>query len=187
MAENETEMVTEDEQNPDAEMAEDSNDAEEEKARMAAAVKKANHEAAKYRKRVEAYEIAEAERAAAALTELEKAQKAATDAQAERDAMIAQIEKATIKHEVEMTAARLDFIDPSDAYALANLSDVAVEDGNVTGVDEALKKLKKAKPHLVKQAPNPNTDSQKHNTAAEADEATKQRVYSKFGVPQYPS
>ncbi len=101
--------------------------------------------------------------------------------------MIAQVEKATIRHAVEMAAIEMQFIDPSDAYALSDLSEVTVEDGKVTGVDEALKALKKAKPHLVRQTPKPNTDSQKHNTPREADEAEKQRVYSKFGVPQYPA
>jgi len=165
----------------------DSDDNAEEMERLKAALKKANREAADRRKKLDAFEAAEAVRDAAALTELETAQKAATDAQAERDAMIAQVEKATIRHAVEMAAIELQFIDPSDAYALSDLSDVTVEDGKVAGVDDALKALKKSKPHLVKQAKKPNTDSQKHNTPAEADEAEKQRIYNKYGVQAGPS
>ena len=178
---------TEPETEPDDNADDNADNNEEEMERLKAALKKANREAAARRKKLDAFEAAEAVRDAAALTELETAQKAATDAQAERDAMIAQVEKATIRHAVEMAAIELQFIDPSDAYALADLSEVTVEDGTVAGVDAALKALKKSKPHLVRQAKKANIDSQKHNTPAEADEAEKQRVYSKFGVHQYPA
>jgi len=43
--------------------------------------------------------------------------------------------------------------DPEDAMRLADLSEVEIEeDGTVVGLKEALKKLAKAKPHLIKKA-----------------------------------
>lgn len=77
-------------------------------------------------------------------------------------ARVTELESATKKqdktiHELRIQNAFLaantyDWVDPSDALRLADLSAVEIdpEDGSVTGLKEALKKLATAKPHLIK-------------------------------------
>jgi hypothetical protein len=77
---------TPEEQQPEATTPETGESAEARVARMEAALKKANHEAAKYRKQAEAFEQAETKRKEAELSEMEKLQKrlAETEAEANR-------------------------------------------------------------------------------------------------------
>lgn len=135
------------------------------------ALKAANQEAASRRKKLEAFEEAEKKKADAEKSELEKAQ--AKAAQLEKDLANQReaSQKQTIRHTVEMAAAKMEFYDPADAVALADLSGVEIDDdGKVKGVDEALKALAKAKPHLIKtEQPGggkpPKTDAEKRNGA----------------------
>lgn len=54
-----------------------------------------------------------------------------------------------VRAEVRVSAAALGFQNPNDAYALADLSSVTVEKGEVQGVENALKALAKDKPYLL--------------------------------------
>ena len=120
--------------------------------RVKAALKTANSESASRRKRLEELEAAEADRAAAQLSEVEKAKKLAADAEAKAQAA-ERLRTAMVRNAVVVAASKLNFYDPEDAFRLADLGDAQVgEDGKVTGVEDALKALAKAKPHLVKAA-----------------------------------
>jgi len=126
----------------------------------------------------------------AQLTELQKAQQAASAAQAriadlERSNLQVQTEAQTarVRSAVELAAARLGFHNPEDAYQLADVAGIEIgEDGKVNGAEEALKALIKARPYLVKSAAGGGgdinatrrngegatslTDEQKHELAA---------------------
>ena len=101
--------------------------------------------------------LAEAEQARKAqMTELEQAQaeaqaakEAEVKAKAERDEAIAQANETLMKAAV-MAAAR-DFNDPADAWLYIDRSKIEMaDDGEIKGVEEALKIVVEAKPYLVK-------------------------------------
>lgn len=61
-----------------------------------------------------------------------------------------EITERLIRAEVRVLASGMGFTNPDDAYALAALGDVKIDDeGNVQGVQKALEKLAKDKPYLV--------------------------------------
>ncbi|MDW0113771.1 scaffolding protein [Sporosarcina saromensis] len=72
----------------------------------------------------------------------------------------AQAFKRLLNAEVKLVANELGFADHSDALALADLSEVTEnEKGDLEGVKEALEKLAKEKPHLIKQSGSGNFGS----------------------------
>jgi hypothetical protein len=79
---------------------------------------------------------------------------------AEAEQMKAARRDDAVKMAIANEAAKAGFADPNDAYNLADLSVVEVNDGNdVSGADQAIKALIAAKPYLVgKRAPAPATD-----------------------------
>jgi hypothetical protein len=104
-------------------------------------------EAAEFKK-LKAAQLSEAEKAQARIQELEAAQ---ADADAKMKALEMAVNERLIKSEVTATAAIMGFNVPADAYALADLSEIAVEeDGSIKGVGKALEALKKSKPYLLK-------------------------------------
>jgi hypothetical protein len=121
---------------------------------MRKALKAANSESATRRKKLEEIEAAESERKARDLTEAEKAVKRAELAEQRATQLENQWRTSTIRHAVEMTAGGLNFADPDDAFRLADLAGVEIDatTGKVIGVEDALKALAKAKPHLIKQS-----------------------------------
>ncbi len=120
-------------------------------ASLRAALKAANAESMTRRKKLDELEAAEEERKAAQLSEVEKARKAQADAEAKAMATEERLRTAAIRNAVVLAASKANFYDPEDAFRLADLAEVQVaDDGTVTGVDNALKTLTKAKPHLVK-------------------------------------
>jgi hypothetical protein len=68
----------------------------------------------------------------------------------ERDELRNGMEKTAVDTAILIAANREKFIDPNDVAALIDRSEIAVMDGKVTGIDKAVKKLIKEKPHLVK-------------------------------------
>lgn len=152
---------------------------------LRAALKKANSESAARRIKLEEYEQAERERQEAELSETEKLKKKLAEAQTASERAAEEMRNIRIRHAVEMTAASMQFYDPADAFVLANLSGVAVEEGGaVTGVEDALKALAKSKPHLVKGAERPsdlNTQN-RTNGATPISEDDAKRIASVFGV-----
>ena len=124
-----------------------------------AALGKANKEAEASRKKVEALEKAEADRQAATLTETEKLTK-------ERDDALAAAKKADENARNTLTraafiaeAAKLGAVHPEDAFALADRSDVEIdENGKITGVAEAVKVLVEAGRLPIAAGGAPNLD-----------------------------
>lgn len=102
---------------------------------------------------------------------LEQAKELAGEAVKARDARrsdaekLAELQKQLSERDAKLRDALLrsafiakaaaKFVDADAAYRLADLSKLAVsESGDVTGVDEALAELEKARPYLVATAPN---------------------------------
>lgn len=83
-------------------------------------------------------------------SELDKAKGEAARLKDENDKLQAQMRTERIKSAVITRATELGFIKPSQAYKLVDLDEIDEEDGEVTGVDEALDELAKDNKHLLK-------------------------------------
>ncbi len=85
------------------------------------------------------------------LTEQEKLAKRAEQAEKAAQELQAKLRETAIRAEVMTTAQRMGVRDPDAAYKLLDLSTLSVSDetGQVSGVEDALKALLKAKPYLV--------------------------------------
>lgn len=113
----------------------------------------------------------------ASKSELEKAQEKAEALKRDNQALANSVNDKLKKAEVRIQAAQLGFTNPEDAYHLADLSAVDVDaDGNVKGVDEALKELVKTKPYLLRPASErpapPKTDAGTGNVPSTAEALT---------------
>lgn len=122
------------------EAIEDDSKAELERVRLA--LKAANKDAADKRKKLDAYEAAEAERTKAAMTETERL-KAELEAERAKSAQADERAKQTlIRAAFVSEAAKAGAAYPEDVHRLADLAGVDVdENGKVTGVAEAVKSL----------------------------------------------
>lgn len=105
---------------------------------------------------------------AANATELEKAQKAAADAAAARDQAVERANGALLRAAITNAASKANAVDPDDVFALLDKSTLTVgDDGQVSGVQDAVKALLEAKPHLVgKPAPVGSGDGGPQGTPA---------------------
>lgn len=113
-------------------------------------LRKFEREAKAAQKRLAELEAAEQARAQADLSETEQAKQRAEAAEKKLLEVEQRHQQTLIRSAVEMAATRLKFHDASDAYRLADLTAVVVDDqGAVTGVNEALKALASTKPHLL--------------------------------------
>lgn len=84
-------------------------------------------------------------------SELEKARDEAEKAKAEAKAAADRANQVMLKSAVIAKASALNFIDAEDAFALLPKDSLSLsEDGQVEGLEEALKTLAEAKPHLLK-------------------------------------
>jgi len=132
--------------------------------KVRAALKSANNEAADRRKKLDAFETAERERADAEKTELERAQAALAEMESKAVAAQALYARAQIENAVRFAAQGLGFYRPDDAIALLDLSALELTDkGEVKGVDAALKALTTERPYLVKAAMPNDPDARKRN------------------------
>ena len=118
-----------------------------------AALKRANAESAQRRKKLSAFEKAEEERKVAQLSETEKAQKAAQDWESKFDQLSSELDTARMRAKFydEVDVQKLAFVNAQakrDAFALSDLSGVAMDDDELTGMDAAVKALVKSHPHL---------------------------------------
>ena len=99
----------------------------------------------------------------AQLSEQEKLEARATDAERRVASAADQIAAAMIASEVKVRATQLGIIDPDAALLLVNRANVRYSEGDgVTGVDEALTQLLEDKPYLKgtpNRAPNLNPQS----------------------------
>jgi len=135
-------------------------------------------------------QLSEQEKLTKRIAELEQVQ-ADWDAQAKAREM--EVNERLLRAEVRVLAAELNFIDPEEAWKLADLADVTFgEDGKIEGVKKPLEKLAKDKPHLIQAASGggspPNKPSQRatrdtelEQAMAEARERFNIRDYSKSG------
>ncbi|MEH6941675.1 phage scaffolding protein [Bacillus sp. JJ722] len=102
------------------------------------------------------YETAEQERKTAEMTELEKLQAQLQTKETAEQALMKKLEEAESLNKAEKirnefikaaTGENIAYID--DAFALADLSQVKVEEGKVVGMTDAVKSLVENKPFLV--------------------------------------
>jgi len=139
--------------------------------RTQSALKEANSESAKRRKRLDELEKAETERQQAQLSETEKLTK-------ERDRYKTELEKAqsdaaerTKRHAVEMAAKDAKFAKPAHyvhaLIAAAGLKIEIGEDGTVNGIDEAIKQLQKEMPELFERPADPPPNKPKGTPPAQ--------------------
>jgi len=124
------------------------------------------------------------EKQQAEMSELEKAQAALDKLKAEKAELQAAMRENQIQRAVEIQAAEMSFHNPARAYDLMDRSEVDLVDGEVTGVDAALKALVKAEPYLVKSKEAPNIDATKtgKRTQSDDDEAKLKRNLLRWGI-----
>jgi multidrug efflux pump subunit AcrA (membrane-fusion protein) len=143
----------------------------------------ANKEAAQRRKKLEAYEAAEAQRRTAAMTELEQAQ--AKVAELEKRATEAEAGKrqALIRAAVIARATAKGFREPEDVLRFLDTTAVEIaDDGQVKDVDKLLTDLSTSKPYLLQPtgtvgATNPGRGQQ----SGDSDEQRRQRLFGGGG------
>lgn len=114
-------------------------------------VKTLRKEAASWRTKLRAAEEADEQRRRSEMTELEKLK---ADLEAERQARATAEQQRTqqlLRTQVISAAARAGLNDPEDAVRMLDTSEMTVaDDGTVEGLDDALARLLKAKPYLIK-------------------------------------
>ena len=90
------------------------------------------------------------EKAKANMTEIEKLKAEKAETEKEAQAAIERANQRLIKSEVIVQATKLNIIDPDAAYALLDKELIKInDDGNISGVKEALNSLIKEKAYLV--------------------------------------
>lgn len=96
----------------------------------------------------------------AQMSELEQAQARATALEAERDEALQRGNDRLIVAAITMAATKLDFANPQDAYALADLAGLVVnESGEVEGAEEAVKVVADTRPYLIERRIAPQTNA----------------------------
>src|SRR5690348_11826352 len=86
----------------------------------------------------------------AQLSEIERVKKQHADAQAEKNALLMELQEIRITNAVERYARELHFIYPEDVVSLLKRSELEFDDsGTPTNVKQLLEKLAKARPKLV--------------------------------------
>lgn len=122
-----------------------------------AASRKANKEAESLRKRLKAFEEAEAKRAEAELSEAERLAKQRDEAMAEAERLREHAAQVRIRAELEKAARAAGYNDESDALQLA--AQIELDgDGNPIGVADAVQELLTAKPHYAARPAAPTLD-----------------------------
>ena len=121
------------------------------------AERKARREADAARKtadaELEALRKEKKDREEADLSEKERAEKRAAEAEARATALEARTKEQAGRYAVAIEGGKLNIVDPEDAYVLLRSRGAAITydaDGNPTNVAELLKGLVKDKPYLVK-------------------------------------
>ena len=97
----------------------------------------------------------------AQLTEAEKMEARAIEAEKKVTDAQAQIADAMIASQVKVRASQMGVVDPDAAYLLLDRTNVQYADGAVTGVDDAIASLLEDKPYLrgTNRTPNINPES----------------------------
>ena len=143
------------------------------------ALKDANAESAQHRKKLQAFEAAEAQRKTAAMTELEQAQ--AKVAELEKRATEAEAGKrqALIRAAVIARAQSKGFREPEDVLRFLDTSGVEITaDGQVKDVDTLLTDLGTKKPYLLQPTGTVGaTNPGRGQAAGETDDQRRQRLF----------
>jgi len=154
-------------------------DAAAELERVRKALSDANKEAAKRRKQLEAYEAAEAQRKQESMSELERAQAALAElekraTEAERGRKQAQLEKAVIAK-----AGALRFNNAEDAIRFLDPEKLEIgDDGEIKGLEDALKAIAKGRPYLLQQSGQVGaTNPGRGNVEGETDAQKRARLW----------
>ena len=157
--------------------------------RVRKALSAANQEAAKHRKKAEAFESAEAARKEAEMSEVEKALKRANDLQAQLDAERQARRDGALRSAVTVAAMGAGFHNPDDAWAFLPAGAVSLDEGEkAVGVEDALKELVKARPYLIKGTQPPAAPSGTPDGAAKGAGKPKADVAAaaaKYGIQTY--
>lgn len=149
-------------------------------------IRELNRESADRRKKLEAFEQAEAERKSAEMTEAQKLQARLDKLEAEKTAAIGKANAALVRAAV-IAKASPRFHDAEDVYMALKDKLTPNDAGEVEGLDEALAELEKAKPHWVKSdkpaAPKLAATAPGQNATApgETDAERRARIYGGGG------
>ena len=149
------------------------------------ALKKANAEAASNRKALQAFQDAEAKRKEAAMTEDEKANARATEMDAKYAALEQSLRETRLNAAIDVMAKTLKFRKEKEARMLINRDALEYGDnGEWTGIEEALKALAKESPHLIEAATMPDTDGLRRNQgkAQAQDDAALRTIAERYGI-----
>ena len=149
------------------------------------ALKLANNESAARRKKLDEYEAKEKKQKEAQLSEVDQlkaqlAEQVAANAQIQND-----IKQAKLRAAIERAAGLQGFVNPEDAWKLADLSGLEMgEDGKVKGLEEALKEILKTRPYLTAAIRQPNNnarDTGRGNKEPDPD-ARKKELAQRFRI-----
>ena len=149
------------------------------------ALKKANAEAAANRKALQAYQDAEEKRKQSEMTEVEKLQAKLTEMVSQQEATQQSLRETKLNAAIDLTAKTLKFRKVQEARALINRDALEFgEDGEWSGVEDALKALAKDSPHLIEAVNNADTDGLRRNqvNTAAIDEQNRIRSAQTYGI-----
>ena len=120
----------------------------------------------------------------AEMSELDKANAKLDKLQAEKLELEQAMQDLVLRHAVEAKAQALNFHNPGRAFDLIDLSGVTVEDGQVDGIEDALKALIEAEPYLVKSKEAPDIGATKtgKRTKETDTKAKDERLGIRFGI-----
>jgi len=131
-------------------------------------------------------QLSESEKLKKRIADMEQAQ-ADWDAQAKVREM--EINEKLLRAEVRVLATSLGFIDPDEAWKLADLTEVTfADDGTIEGVKKPLDVLAKEKPHLLKVADGPGSPPNKPGKTVTKDAALEQAMAEarqRFNIKDY--
>jgi len=115
------------------------------------------------------------------LSEAEKLNKRAAEAEAKAQAAEARLRETVTRLEVERQARKLGIVDEDAAYRLLNTSAITLDDdGKPSNIEALLKDLVKAKPYLVQAASSSPTNPAR--TGAGASDAFTAALYRGAGL-----
>ncbi len=149
-------------------------------------------ESAKYRKRAQDAEAEVKKHDQEQMSELEKAQSIATEADAKVEGLENLLAGERTRNTVTLEATKMNFQDPADALSLLDVSDLNMDEETkrptTKSVQGALKTLVKDKPYLLKEAQKPGSaDGGAGGSAGELTEEEKIAAHEKRLQEQYGS
>jgi hypothetical protein len=134
-------------------------------------------------KKLAEYETAEQERKQAEMSEVERLKAEVEQAKAAQQAAVEEVVTMRIKQALYTQAAQMGFHNPEDAYLMADLTEVELgEDGEVSGVETALKELLKSRPYLAKSEVAPDIDAIKRGKAKDKDGIDIGSLKNRWGI-----